>query len=92
MHQVSLKEAEIRLAELIDEVAGGKEVVITRQDGASFKIVPLLGSAIAPLGAIPKFGSARGSVKMSADFDEPLENFEEYAPEDSWLIPIPKQN
>jgi antitoxin (DNA-binding transcriptional repressor) of toxin-antitoxin stability system len=80
MHQVNLKEAETRLAELIDEVAGGEEVVIKRQDGASFKIVPLLGNAIAPVKAIPKFGSARGLIKMSDDFDEPLEDFEEYAP------------
>lgn len=28
----------------------------------------------------PKFGSAKGLVKMSDDFDEPLEDFEEYAP------------
>lgn len=28
----------------------------------------------------PKFGSAKGLVKMSDDFDEPLDDFEEYAP------------
>jgi hypothetical protein len=26
----------------------------------------------------PKFGSAKGRFKMSADFDEPLEDFKEY--------------
>jgi len=26
----------------------------------------------------PKFGSAKGLFKMSADFDEPLEDFKEY--------------
>jgi hypothetical protein len=30
--------------------------------------------------AIPRFGSARGLVRMSDDFDAPLEDFEEYAP------------
>ena len=75
MHQVNLKEAETRLAELIEEVAGGEEVVITRSDGASFKIVPLR-----TVGASPKFGSAKGLVRMSDDFDEPLEDFEEYTP------------
>ncbi|MFN4787068.1 MAG: DUF2281 domain-containing protein, partial [Pseudanabaena sp.] len=29
---------------------------------------------------IPKFGSAKGLIKMSDDFDEPLEDFAEYAP------------
>ncbi|NDJ22121.1 DUF2281 domain-containing protein [Nostoc sp. B(2019)] len=75
MHQVSLKEAETRLAELIEEAAGGEEVIIIRSDGTSFKIVPL--SAVK---ATPKFGSAKGLVRISDDFDEPLEDFEEYAP------------
>ncbi len=26
----------------------------------------------------PRFGSAKGKYKMSADFDEPLEDFKEY--------------
>jgi hypothetical protein len=30
--------------------------------------------------AIPRFGSAKGLVRMSDDFDAPLEDFEEYAP------------
>lgn len=28
----------------------------------------------------PKFGSAKGSVKMSDDFDAPLDDFKDYAP------------
>ena len=40
MYTVALKEAEGRLAALLDEVAKGQEVVITREDGATFKIVP----------------------------------------------------
>lgn len=75
MHQVNLKEAEIRLAELIEEAAGGEEVIIMRNDGTSFKIVP-----IDAVKATPKFGSAKGLVRMSDDFDEPLEEFEEYSP------------
>lgn len=27
---------------------------------------------------IPKFGSAKGVIKMSADFDEPLDGFADY--------------
>lgn len=75
MHQVNLKEAETQLAKLIAVAAGGEDVIITRSDGAAFKIVP-----ISTVGAIPKFGSVKGLVKMSYDFDEPLEEFEEYAP------------
>jgi antitoxin (DNA-binding transcriptional repressor) of toxin-antitoxin stability system len=75
MHTVKLKEAAGRLAELIDEVASGEEVVITRDDGATFKIIPVV-----PITPSPKFGSAKGRVKMTEDFDEPLEDFQAYAP------------
>jgi antitoxin (DNA-binding transcriptional repressor) of toxin-antitoxin stability system len=75
MHQVDLREAETQLAKLIEEAANGEEVIITRSDGTSFKITP-----IGTIAAIPKFGSAKGLVKMSEDFDQPLEDFEEYAP------------
>lgn len=75
MHQFNLKETETQLAKLIEAAASGEEVIVTRSDGVSFKIVP-----ISSVGAIPKFGSAKGLIKMSDDFDEPLEDFEEYAP------------
>jgi antitoxin (DNA-binding transcriptional repressor) of toxin-antitoxin stability system len=75
MHEVQLQEAQNRFAELIDEVANGEEVRITRADGAIFKIVLML-----PTGPRPKFGSAKGQISMSDDFDEPLEDFQEYMP------------
>jgi Protein of unknown function (DUF2281) len=28
----------------------------------------------------PKFGNAKGLIEMSDDFDEPLDDFKEYAP------------
>ena len=71
MHTVELKEAEGRLAALIDEVASGEEVIITLADGAAFKIVP-----VTPIAPGPTFGSAKGLVKMAEDFDEPLEDFQ----------------
>lgn len=27
---------------------------------------------------VPKFGSAKGKIEMSADFDEPLDDFKDY--------------
>ena len=75
MHTVKLQEAAGRLAELIDEVASGEDVVITRDDGAIFKIIPVI-----PVTPSPKFGSAKGRVHMTEDFDEPLEDFQAYAP------------
>jgi len=54
-------------------VANGEEVVITREDGTTFKIV-----RIAPMAPYPKFGSAKGLTKMAKDFDEPLADFQAY--------------
>lgn len=65
MHTVGLQEAAGRLA----EVANGAEVVITREDGATFKIVP-----VAPVASYPKFGSAKSLVQIMKDFDEPMED------------------
>ena len=75
MHEVKLKEAEARLAELIDEAAYGEEVVITRGDGTAFRIIPIRQTKLCP-----KFGSAKGLIEISEDFDEPLEGFDDYMP------------
>jgi prevent-host-death family protein len=75
MRRVNIKEAEKHLSELIEKAASGEEVVITRGDGASFKIVP-----VAEIEPRPRFGSARGLIEMAEDFDEPLEDFDAYAP------------
>lgn len=40
MSKVGLDGATKRLPELVDQAARGEEVVITRDDGASFKLVP----------------------------------------------------
>ena len=75
MHKISLTEAEACLAELVKEATNGEEVIITQTDGSVVKLV-----AVSHKQPVPKFGSAKGLVKMSDDFDEPLEDFEEYAP------------
>ena len=75
MHKVALIEAEKCLSELVQEAAEGQEVIITQDDGSAFRIVPVV-----PPKPHPKFGSAKGQVRMSGDFDEPLKDFEEYGP------------
>jgi antitoxin (DNA-binding transcriptional repressor) of toxin-antitoxin stability system len=73
MQQISSKEAASRLPELLGIVSAGEEVVIMNEKGEAFRIIP----ANTP---IPKFGSAKGLVEMSEDFDEPLEDFADYMP------------
>lgn len=73
MHTVSLEEAKEHLHVLVDQVAKGEDVIITRGDGATFKIVPTALNKNRPV-----FGSGRGLFKMADDFDDPLDDFKPY--------------
>lgn len=75
MPHVDVDQAKSRLEELIDQASQGEEVIITRGDGAAFKLVPALSEE-----PRPRFGSAKGQVWMSEDFGAPLDDFEDYAP------------
>jgi antitoxin (DNA-binding transcriptional repressor) of toxin-antitoxin stability system len=75
MQKIALKEAKKKLAEIIGLVAIGEDIIITKEDGSAYKIVP-----VPKTKPYPKFGSAKGLVEMSDDFDEPLEDFEDYIP------------
>jgi len=73
MQQVSLEEAKRHLNDLVDAAVKGEEVIIARDGEQLVKLVP-----ISRTNPHPQFGSARGLITMSEDFDEPLEEFEEY--------------
>ena len=73
MHNVDVKQAMQRLPELIEQAVGGYEIVITKGGQAMVKLV-----AITESKQRRQFGSARGLIKISNDFDEPLEDFREY--------------
>jgi antitoxin (DNA-binding transcriptional repressor) of toxin-antitoxin stability system len=72
MAPISVEEAQDRLPELMEEAAGGEDVVIARADGSAFRLVPI---EMAPR---PRFGSARGLFTMADDFDASLEDFRDY--------------
>lgn len=73
MHQVNIEDAKTHLPDLIDAAVNGEEVVITKDDQHIVKLVPIARTKIRP-----QFGSAKGLIMMSDDFDEPLEDFDEY--------------
>jgi prevent-host-death family protein len=73
MTRVSLVEAQNRLPELIEAVAQGEDVVITRDDRPVAKLVPVHQTK-----PRPRFGSAKGLITMSDDFDAPMDDFREY--------------
>ena len=71
--QVSLTEAAASLRDLVQAAIDGEEVILLDGDRPAIKLVPI--ESVKPR---PKFGSAKGLVWMSDDFDEPLEDMKEY--------------
>jgi antitoxin (DNA-binding transcriptional repressor) of toxin-antitoxin stability system len=79
--QVSLTEAAASLRDLVQAAIDGEEVILLDGDRPAIKLVPLaepLCNRIESVKPRPKFGSAKGLVWMSDDFDEPLEDMKEY--------------
>lgn len=77
MTRVTLEEARERLDALLTDVARGEEVLIAREDGSAFRIVPV---GAAPGRKRGGLGIAKGQIWMAEDFDEIPEGFEEYMP------------
>jgi prevent-host-death family protein len=73
MQRVSIEEAKSNLPELIEAAVKGEEVVIAGDGRHLVRLVP-----VPRMKPRPRFGSAEGLVTMSEDFEEPLEDFEEY--------------
>ena len=72
-HAIDLRQAQSRLAELVQEAVRGEEVILTDGGEPVAKIIPI-DRAQGPR----EFGSARGLIHMADDFDAPLEEFREY--------------
>jgi len=72
MAHVDIIKAENCLQELIAQGIGGKEIVITKGGQPVVKLLPIAGPK-----RKRRFGSARGLIKISDDFDQPLENFKD---------------
>jgi prevent-host-death family protein len=73
MQQINLAEASQHLSELVEAALDGEEIIITKDNQPAVKLMPIL-----PVKRHPKFGSAKGILAISDDFDEPLEDFQEY--------------
>lgn len=73
MYQVKLSEATSQLAALIDAAIRDEVVLITTNDQQTIQLVPIK-QAKQPR----RFGSAKGQIHMSDNFDEPIDDFREY--------------
>ena len=73
MLQVNIHEAKTNLSKLIQKVINGEEVIIAKGNKPVVKL-----TLIDCLKPQRKLGTAIGKVKLSDDFDEPLEDFKDY--------------
>jgi prevent-host-death family protein len=67
METVNIYEAKTRLSQLVDKVASGEDVVISR-NGKPLVRITRLETAKRPV----RFGVLKGKVKIASDFDAPL--------------------
>jgi prevent-host-death family protein len=73
MTTVAIEQAQRDLSRLIDDVALGERIVITRDQVPVAQLVPVSHPIPKPV-----FGSAEGMVTMSEDFEKPIEDFRDY--------------
>jgi len=73
MTTVTIEEAQRNLPQLIEDVVQGEHVVITRNRVPVAELAPVI-----QFNSKPRFGSAKGMVKMTKDFDAPIEDFQDY--------------
>lgn len=70
MRSLTVTEVAQQLPDLIDAIQRGEEIIITKDNCSVAKIVPATQTK-----PRPRFGSAKGLITMSDDFNEPLEDF-----------------
>lgn len=70
MAQFSLATAKAHFSELVQKAMLGEEVIVTKENKAVVKIVPIKPAKRKP-------GTGKG-IWMAPDFDEPLDDFKEY--------------
>jgi prevent-host-death family protein len=68
----NVAEAKAHFSTLVRKALQGEEVVIARDNTPLVKLVPVGVRSRAP-------GSAKGRIKIAADFDTPLADFAEYS-------------
>jgi prevent-host-death family protein len=75
MSTVTIEEAQAQLPELIERLATGEELVITRNARPVARLVGPISEKPQPV-----FGRGRGRVVIVADDEDHLKGFEDYVP------------
>jgi prevent-host-death family protein len=73
MLNIDINQAKQNFPELLEKTVSNGEVIITKDGQPFIKLVPLKKAK-----KERKFGTAKGLIKMSDDFDQPLDDFKDY--------------
>lgn len=73
MQQIDITEAQAHISHILQSALDGEEIIITRDNQPILKLIQFL-----PTPKRRQRGSAAGQIWMAPDFDEPLEDFQEY--------------
>ena len=73
MRQVNIHEAKTHFSKLLKEVINGNEIIIAKGNKPIAKLI-----SIAENTPKRRLGTAKGLFTIGPDFDEPLDEFEEY--------------
>ena len=67
MKTVNIHEAKTHFSRLVDEAAGGEEIIVARAGKPAARLMP-----IASMKKRRMFGALKGKIRIAADFDSPL--------------------
>ena len=73
MFQITVKDAKIKLDDLIQAAENGEDILIVSDQQETIMLVQVEKSK-----KRRKAGSAKGMIEIADDFDAPLEDFKEY--------------
>lgn len=67
MRQINIHEAKTQLSRLVEDAAGGEDIVIAKAGKPVARLTALESS-----GAPRRFGALKGKIQIADDFDAPL--------------------
>ncbi len=70
MRTINIHQAKTHLSRLVEDAAGGEEIVIAKAGKPIARLMPLPASER----RIPKFGTLRGKIGLADDWDSPETN------------------
>lgn len=74
MKAIDINQALQQIHQLLENASLGAEILITKNDLPMVKLV----SPYPQPKRLPLFGSDKGKISITDDFDEPLEDFKDY--------------